>query len=156
MTKTGRKPYVSKKLRRKEPKVEEKDGKMVLMCPFCNPPHPLSTTHVADCGTFLEVKAVQPVFRAKAIVCVKCGGSGGTMKKVDEHNYAHTFDCAPDKEVHHSLPENSLSAQLAYLLPVFILKPLAKRLGKQPQELYRLDEEGNPTGRPVGYCWVSM
>lgn len=156
MTKSVRKPYVGKKHRKKVPRIKELKGKTVLMCPFCLKEHPLSTNHATDCGTFLEVMAVQPTFRGKAIVCVKCGQSGGTMKKVDAHNYAHTVNCAPDKEIHHSMPETSFLAALVYQLPVFILKPLSKKLKKQPQRLFRLDEHGNTTKEAVGYCWTKI
>ena len=64
MKKTSIKPRILQRIEAPIAK-KEKDGSASLWCPFCKPSHKILPVMEALCGTRLEVRAVQVVFKAR-------------------------------------------------------------------------------------------
>ena len=72
-------------------------GNALLLCPFCTPAHPINPESASTCGTILQVRALQTIYKAKKYgneVCVKCGKGGGEMVMF-QGALLHTNDCMP-------------------------------------------------------------
>ena len=123
-----------------------------MLCPFCKVPHPIFPHREAECGTYLELTAVQSIVsmsKAKQIQCIKCGKPGGTMVKSGD-SYIHAQECAPNKVILTEMPKVSRLAQIAYNLPPVLQNLLSKKYGR-PSKISMIDNEGNETGDIAGY-----
>lgn len=125
------------------PKVIDSSGNAQIMCPFCPRPHPLPLDGSAACGTRLDIRAIQKVY--KGIACVLCGGQLGTMVKVGD-KYRHAHDCTPSKQLYAEPPPLSRSAALVWRMPAFIHQLHALIWKRTAIELKQAD-------KVVGYAW---
>lgn len=125
-----------------QPRIVE-GGSAQVMCPYCPRPHPLPLNEAAACGTRLEIRAVQKVY--KGVTCALCGGALGTMVRIGE-NYKHSHQCTPGKELYAAPPPASRSAALFWHAPKFIHYFMARNLKRAPIELKQ-------NGKVVGYAW---
>ena len=150
-------PIHSNKVRRAAPKVKRnKKGDVEgVFCPFCAEEHALSVGEPSHCGTFLEIAAVQTTFSGSALECVRCGETGGTLVKMGESKYVHSYMCKP-KNVYMTPPKPSFSARLAWMLPDKAMVRVAQWFKKYPEQLVALDEEGKATDQIVGYHWKAI
>ena len=133
------------RIRRQAPRISN-DGKGVLIeCPYCHPPHPLRVDLPAPCGTILELRAIQNLYRD--VKCVLCENSQGTLIKVGEY-YRHAHECSPGKRIYTVPPEKSRSAAVFHRFPKFLHKFYARNFGKVVIEL-------SHQGEVAGYAWDS-
>lgn len=104
------------------------------------------------CGTRLEVRAVQVVFRAKYqkdMICVKCGQGGGDMVRF-QNAFIHADDCMPGVATFTEPPKYSKVAKLLYNFPAFIKSIIEKKYGKiMPVD--EVNPQGERTGVVLGY-----
>lgn len=107
--------------REQPPKLRQsKDGVQVL-CPFCNPPHPLIPGQESTCGTTLKVTALQTIIpqrtaRDKGLKCLKCGETGrGEMVRFG-NGFIHLVDCKPETRLIASPPPNNRLAERVFKL----------------------------------------
>lgn len=135
------------RIRRAAPKMGNVNGKSVIMCPYCDPPHPLSTTEVSPCGAVLEVQAVQAVFRNQR--CALCGKTDGEQVKVG-NRFIHTHPCTPGKRMFAVTPPKSRLAALVWRFPDWAQLFIAKNFGKVVLELTTSD------GHKDGYTWQAV
>ncbi|GAH00933.1 unnamed protein product [marine sediment metagenome] len=131
--------------RTQAPKIVERNHVVTFECPFCFPPHPLMLQKESHCGTMLELKAIQRLY--KGVKCAKCGESGGTLSKVKE-KYQHAKDCLPGSILLPEDPVPSTSAKIAYYLPQFIRQFVSKR---RQQVASRLNHEGE-----IIFAWLNI
>lgn len=107
MTTRERVPIISK----------DDKGNALLLCPFCTPPHPINPESPAICGTILQVRALQTIYKAKKYdpktVCVKCQKGGGEMV-LFQGALIHTHDCMPGVVALSSPPKYSNFAKYVY------------------------------------------
>lgn len=150
--KNGQKTF--QKTRYASPKIKyDKKGKVeAVLCPFCKDPHPISADGTSMCGTTLELRAVQPTFTGRAVVCSRCGKSGGTMSKLGNNLYVHATPCAPTN-FYAETPKLSLTAAMAFRLPDKALIAVTRFLKRTPEELVKIGQDGIPTKEIVGYHW---
>lgn len=125
------------------PKVVDATGNAQVMCPFCPRPHPLPLDGPASCGTRLDIRAIQKVY--KGVACVLCGGQQGTMVKVGD-KYKHAHNCTPGKELYTTPPPFSRSAGLMWHMPNFVQQWHAWIWKRAAIELKQ-------EGKVVGYAW---
>ena len=126
---------------------KEKNGEASLWCPFCKPSHKILPGMEAMCGTRLEVRAVQIVFKAKYeknMKCAKCGQGGGEMVRVS-NAYVHTNDCTPGSTFLTETPAFSKLAGLVHKLPVILRSRVEKYTGRAMPV-----DEVTPTGERTG------
>lgn len=139
------------------PRVTKGDhGATVLLCPFCNPTHPLRADGISPCGTSLRVQAVQTVYRAnysKNMVCVKCGKSNGNMVSWQGTAYVHTPDCTPGTVTLPEAPRYFKLAALAGKNNAFA-KTVEKIFGYRAQRVDEVDQKGQRTGVILGWTWI--
>ena len=129
-----------------------KDGKPTLLCPFCRPTHPLIPGKVSMCGTALEMRAVQTVFKAKFIkgmVCAKCGQGGRDMVHF-QNAFVHVHDCTPGVATFTDPPDLSFFAHGVYLLPLSFRKRIEKYTGTA-MPVDEVKPDGTRTGQVLGY-----
>lgn len=129
-------------------------GRHVMLCPFCNPTHPLELGKKYSCGTSIEVNAVQVVYRTKYdhnIRCIKCGKGGGKMV-VENGAYVHINDCSPGTVVLKEPPRNSFFAKLVYTSPRWVGTILRPFLGNA-QPIQEIRPDGVRTGNVIGYTF---
>lgn len=135
------------------PKVtKDPAGNAILLCPFCNPPHALDTNGASPCGTILQVRAVQIVYKSKfnkKLVCVKCQQGGGDLVHFN-NAYIHTHDCTPGVATFVEPPKFSKAAALVFRLPKWIQKRVEKYLGES-KAVEEVTEDGTRTGKTLGY-----
>lgn len=131
------------KIRSKPPHIKETGVGVEIHCPFCHPPHVLRIDLPSPCGTILELKAVQNLY--KDVSCALCEGSQGTLIKVGE-SYKHVHNCSPGKHLYTVPPETSLSARLFWKLPTFLHKLVWIQMGKKVIEV-------SSKGKVTGYAW---
>jgi len=133
---------------------KDKDGNALLLCPFCRPPHPLLPNQAAICGTRLEVRAIQPVIRAKydkKILCAKCGQGGSEMVQYGSA-FIHTNDCTPGVGMMTEAPKFSKLAEWVHGLPEGLRATIEKRTGTaSPVE--EMTPDGKKTGKTLGYIF---
>lgn len=125
-----------------------------IMCPFCNPPHPIAPDKLANCGTRLKVSAEQMVILAhtvkeKRYKCLKCGEGGGEMV-MSGTGFVHLVECKPDLKLLNEPPPVSERARFVFHLPEKVRKLFEKYTG-EAKELHEIDERGNDTGKVLGY-----
>lgn len=148
-------PEVS--VREAPPKVKEAAGNVMILCPFCEVPHPVAVGKPAACGTELRVTAVQTVIpvrtvRKHKLKCIKCNGEGGEMVPFNQ-GYIHLIDCAPGTKLLAEPPKSySPAASLIYRLPAWLRKPIERRTGLA-RKVEEIDPQGQPTGRTLGYVF---
>jgi len=135
------------------PKIErDKQGNAILLCPFCKPTHPLRAENDASCGTVLQVRAVQLVYKAKfdkTLVCVKCMQGGGEMVRF-QNGYVHTHDCAPGVVTLEKPPDFSKFAERVYGMPPRVKKIFENIFGTAVPVL-EVMPGGEKTGITLGY-----
>jgi len=133
---------------------KDKNGSAILWCPFCKPSHPLRADNKSTCGTVMQIRAVQVVYKAKydnKLVCVKCGHGGGEMVRF-QTSFIHTHDCSPGVATFTEPPNYSMLAKLLYKLPVRARTLLERTTGKiVPVE--EVTEIGEKTGKIFGYIF---
>lgn len=142
------------KTRELPPRLVEKKGEVQILCPFCEPPHPIAVGRDAACGTSVRVTAVQVIVPTRTVnrmglKCLKCKQGGGEM--VQYHGgYVHLHECTPGMKLMTEPPEFSRFAAWVYGLPEFARGPLEKRLGKAKQ-VREVNPQGADTGKVLGY-----
>lgn len=149
---SNRKPLLTERIR--IPKiVKEKDGTAILLCPFCNPSHPLQPNIPSACGTVLMVTAKQVVVRAKYdkhFTCVKCGKGGGEMVQYQQ-GFIHTKECDPSKVTMLIPPTYSKFAALVYGMKNKKIKKFIESIKGQAMPVEEIDQKGVKTGVVLGY-----
>lgn len=131
----------------------EKDGSAILNCPFCKPTHPIRPDVGSACGTMLEVRAVQRIYRAKYekdMVCVKCG-KGGDEMVLFQNGFIHTHDCAPGVVALANPPKYSKLAAKVYGTK---LQGLAERIFGKITPVHEVNPDGTKTGLTLGYFFT--
>lgn len=136
------------------PKVEPTPKGVVILCPFCQPSHPILPGIASPCGTTLKVTAVQVYYpshttRRNKIHCIKCGQIGGEMIKYRD-GFVHTYDCNPGTKLLTEIPPLSRWAKSVFNMPARMRKAFEKRYGTA-KELQEIDAEGKQTGKVLGY-----
>lgn len=129
------------------------DGKIQIMCCFCEPSHPLNLGGVSSCGTQLQVRAVQATFRAKydkKMVCVKCGKGEGMMVMF-QGAFIHTNDCAPGVIAMTQPPEYSKLAKYVFGIKNERLKKLVEGYTGRAVMVEEVTPEAKKTGVIFGY-----
>lgn len=141
-------------MRELPPRTTETKDTVQILCPFCEPPHPIAVGREAACGTSLKVTAVQVVIPSRTVtkrnlVCVKCHKGGGQMVRF--HNgYVHLHECTPHTKLITEPPVFSKLAGLVFRMPPLLRAPLERRLGLARQ-IKEVDPAGQDTGRTLGY-----
>ena len=133
--------------------VKGDNGSALLMCPFCNPSHPLQPSVPALCGTILVLTAEQAMFRAKydrKMVCVKCGKGDGMMVMF-QGAFIHTHDCAPGVIAMTQPPEYSKFAKYVYEIKNERLKKLVEGYTGRAVMVEEVTPEAVKTGVIFGY-----
>lgn len=136
------------------PKItKDETGAAVLLCPFCNPPHTLRTDGISGCGTIIQVRAVQAVYRSnlhKDMVCVKCQKSGGDMVQFNDA-FVHIADCMPGVTTITEEVQYSKFAKFVFgLRPGKLKKYLETRYG-EVKSVAEVTPNGERTGKILGY-----
>ena len=133
-----------------------KDGKgnALLLCPFCTPAHPINPDSPALCGTILQVRAIQQVFKAKKYdprtVCVKCQKGGGKMV-VFQGALIHTHDCSPGVVALSTPPKYSPFAKIIYNLKDGTLKNFIQKKFGNAMAVEEVMPSGEKTGVIFGF-----
>lgn len=140
------------------PKVNTLANGFQILCPFCDPPHPIMVGQDSACGTTMKVTAVQTIYPARTtkkhnLVCIKCSKGGGEMVKFN-NSFVHAADCAPGTKLITVPPEFSKLAKLIYHLPAWLRKQVEKLTGFA-KEVKEVDAEGKETGVILGYFFYS-
>lgn len=144
------------KIRELPPKLRPiKGGGAEILCPFCDPPHPLLPGQDAACGTMLKVTAIQTVVparvaRNKKLVCVKCHKNNGGDLVRYQNGLIHLEDCMPGTKLLVAPPKFSASAKLVFGMPKWMRKQVEKITGAAKQ-VNEIDPEGKDTGKVLGY-----
>lgn len=129
----------------------------MLLCPFCEIPHPVGVGKVSACGTELRVTAVQTLIPTRTVhkhnlTCFKCGKSGGEMVPFNE-GYIHLIDCVPGTKVMAEPPGKfSPAAKFVYGLPVWMRSPIERYAGVV-KRIDGIDAKGKETGETLGYIF---
>ena len=108
--------------------IKQVKGETQILCPFCQPPHPISPME-SSCGTILKLEAQQRMFTS--VACALCGQSHGTLLKRGER-YIHDYDCKPGTRIYTVPPPRSRLAAIVYRMPTAFHRFLAKRFGVVP------------------------
>ena len=132
-----------------------KDGKgnALLLCPFCTPPHPINPDSPALCGTILQVRALQVVYKAKKYgneVCVKCQKGGGQMV-LFQGALVHTHDCTPGVVALSTPPKYSPFARWTYKLSDGKLKSFIQKRWGTAMPVEEVTPAGEKTGVVFGH-----
>ena len=152
---TGPKPEL--KTREALPKVRKEGNGVVLECPFCDIPHPVSVGQDAACGTTLRVTAVQTIIPTRTVnkrklTCIKCGKSGGEMVPFN-NGVVHLIDCMPGTKLMAQPPSNySKWAKFIYGLPDGFRKRIERRTGTV-KRIDEIDPQGKETGKTLGFIF---
>lgn len=136
------------------PRIVETGKEVRILCPFCEPPHPIAVGQDSACGTSLRVSAVQVIIPSRTVhrrnlICVKCHKSGGRMIKYF-NGYVHLDECTPNTKLMTAPPEFSKLAAAVFKLPPLLRGPLERRLG-QAKQVKEVDPSGKDTGNILGY-----
>lgn len=134
---------------------KEKDGSASLWCPFCHPTHKILPGMESACGTRLEVRAVQMVFKAKYekdMVCVKCGQGGGEMV-LFRNAFIHVHDCTPGVAALTEEPKFTPLARIVYSIPWPSLKTRVEKRTGRAMKVDEVTPEGERTGKVLGYAF---
>lgn len=125
----------------------------VLLCPFCNPTHPLGIGPENPCGTIINVTAVQTVYKAKlnpGMTCVRCKQAGGTMVKYLQ-GFAHTHECVKGLVLLPFIPEDNRFARFVFNMKDGKLKEFLQRKNGIAQPIREIDPQGNETEKILGH-----
>lgn len=134
-------------VRYRAPVMGKLKGKDVVMCPFCDPPHALSSTEPSPCGTILQIQAVQAVFHNQK--CALCGKvEGETIMAGDK--YVHTYECTHGKLMFAVPPKKSVTARIFWRFPDAAQLWVARKFGTVVMELK------NGSEQIVGYTWKKV
>lgn len=131
-----------------------------IMCPFCNPAHPLEAGRVAPCGTVLKMTAVQEVVsgrsaRLSGLVCLKCHKTGGGDLIHWQNGYVHKDDCNPEQALLVVPPRFSWWAGIRYRVSDwFKNRKVMAFVRGNAQRVKEINPEGVETGRILGYVFV--
>lgn len=132
------------------PRVQkEKDGSVVLLCPFCQIPHPLRADGQSACGTAIEVVAKQIVINAKfrkELVCAKCGKGGGQMVAFNRA-FIHVEDCMPGMATLVEPPKYSMLAKFVFRMKAGRLKNFMEDRYGEAKEIAIVSPTGERTGQ---------
>lgn len=125
-----------------------------LRCPFCDDHHLLMPDVESPCGTRIEVTAVQQVIsarlaRTKGLVCVKCHKEGGEFVQY-RNSYVHLINCTPGTRLLQEVPKFNPLAKWVYKAPAKI-RGLIERLTGRSDQVLEIDENGDKTGKILGY-----
>lgn len=134
------------------PALKMEAGKPIIWCPFCNPSHPLSLSTPSACGTLLEVRATQAVYKArlnKGMVCIKCKKEDGNMVQFNDA-FVHVPDCTPDIILFNDPTKFSRLAKFVFHAPAWLQK-IAKRYVGNARRVDLVTPDGAATGRTSGY-----
>jgi len=139
------------------PKYKNDGGNVQILCPFCEPSHPIYPHKISACGTLLKVAAVQTVYPARTlkkaeVVCVKCGKPGGEMVAYGR-GFVHVQECNPERKLLAEAPTYSEWARRVYNMPNW-LRGWLERFTGAATEVIELDGEGRETGRIIGYYFA--
>lgn len=133
-----------------------KDGKgnAMLLCPFCTPPHPINPDSPSICGTILQVRALQTVYKPKKYgskeVCVKCQ-KGGFEMVLFQGALVHTHDCTPGVVAMSTPPKYSLFAKFTYGMRDGRLKNFIQKRYGRAVPVEEVTPKGEKTGEIFGY-----
>lgn len=133
-----------------------KDGKgnALLLCPFCTPPHPINPDSPSICGTILQVRALQTIYKAKKYdkntVCVKCQKGGGEMV-LFQGALIHTHDCSPGVVALSTPPKYSLFAEWTHGLEDGPIKHYIQKRFGNAMAVEEVTPTGEKTGKIFGY-----
>lgn len=156
MTK-NRKPQSATTERAALPKIQKDEhGAAVLMCPFCEPSHILSAVNRNGCGSVVEMRVTQIIYRAKynpKMICVKCAKGGGEMVQYLDA-LIHIPDCMPGTVTMVDPPVLSKSAEFVNKLPKPI-KGLVEKVTGQVMPVEEVTTSGVRTGNVFGYFFKS-
>lgn len=153
MKKNTVRPRTTQRVEAPIAKMEKKEA--ILYCPFCRPTHKIVPGVENPCGTRLEVRAVQTVYKArymKEMVCLKCGQGGGEMVQY-RNGFVHTHDCAPGVAALTEEPKFNKWAEIVYGMPWPAVKSaIEKRVGRAMQ-VDEVAPDGKRTGKVLGYAF---
>lgn len=127
-------------------------GATILLCPFCQPSHPLRTDGETACGTMLRVQAVQTVYdarHAKKLVCAKCGKGGGKMVAWNGA-YVHLEQCVEGVVTMTEQPKFTKVAEYVYKSPKWAKQIIEKYAGRATP-VNEVSPNGERTGNVLGY-----
>lgn len=146
------------KTRELPPIVHKTRGGIVLMCPFCNPTHPLVPGQPNNCGTKIRVTAVQEIISARTVrieglTCVKCRETGKGEMVQYFNGYVHVEECAPGIQLLSSIPKYSKWAKVVFNLPETWRERVEKLTGVV-QVVQGLTPDGKETGNVEGYFFA--
>lgn len=150
-------PKPELKTREALPKVRKEGNGVILECPFCEIPHPVSVGQDSACGTTLRVTAVQTIIPTRTVnkrklLCIKCGKSGGEMVPFNQ-GVVHLIDCMPGTKLMAQPPSNfSKMAKLVYGLSEGIRNVIEKRTGVV-KRIDEIDLHGKETGKTLGFIF---
>lgn len=135
---------------------KDNKGNALLLCPYCTPAHPINPDSPSVCGTILQVRALQTVYKAKKYdpktVCVKCKKGGGEMV-LFQGALVHTHDCSPGVVALSTPPKYSILAKLTCKLKDGRLKNLIQKLYGVAVPVEEVMPNGEKTGKIFGYFW---
>ena len=134
---------------------KDQKGQSAILCPFCIPTHPIVPGYEAMCGTALEIRAVQPVYKArfyKGMVCAKCGKDGDQMVRF-QNAFIHIKDCTPGVATLTEAPKFTKVARVVYNAPRWIKARVEKKFG-QAMPVDEILPDGTRTGHVIGYFFL--
>lgn len=142
------------RIRELPPKFDQNGKDAIILCPFCDIPHPISIGKDSPCGTNLRLTAVQTIFPARTVkklklVCMKCHQSTGEMIQFN-NAFVHLIDCAPGTKLIAVPPKFSKVAQVVHSLPLPLRRAVERRTG-YAKPVTEVDPEGKDTGKTLGY-----
>lgn len=151
-------PLPSTRMREMAPKLYEKDGTAMVLCPWCTPTHPLLPEESSPCGTRIKITAVQTIYTEAFVAehkltCAKCGQGGGEMieyKKV----YAHLPDCKPDTFLLADQPHYTFLAAVVFQMKEGRLRDILEKKYGLAQKVMEIDEKGAQTNKVLGYFFL--
>lgn len=129
--------------RERAPKMSYQGNKMLILCPYCNPPHPIEANRPAPCGTLLRITASQELYRN--VSCALCKKNDEVLVRVGSL-FRHVHECSPGLKLYAIPPKPAFSARLAFLFPKPSHLIFVKLFGKLPVRLSR-------DGKVVGFVW---
>ncbi len=145
------------KAKREDYSIDERPVKgsgTALLCPFCNPPHPLLPGG-NECGAVLRVTAVRIVIPARVVreknhKCLKCGQGLGEMVHIGQNSYIHSVNCQPGTHIIMTPQKYSRWAEHVAKLPTALREVVEKRTGKA-SAMKEIEPDGTETGKILGY-----
>lgn len=145
------------RVRKAEPIIQNDGGKPAIMCPFCQPSHPISLAEIALCGTRLQLEAVQEILpgwyaQNHKIACLKCHKVDGQDLVPFQGGFIHLRDCMPGTKFLAVPPKFTHRAKFVFGLPSF-LRPHVEKFTGVAKEVKEIDRNGHETGVILGYSF---